>query len=416
MSDKDASLIHLQGNGYEQYFGNRDELHSFLHGELTNWRWIRTTLGTAGGQIFQTHTHAPISTVINLANINPRINFSNYLSSQSADGLFIEAIRKHHGDTIGLLTYIYLHPEKQSLLRNHVVKQALSNPEHFYESSLAALITAKYKGDLDSTSSIAETSISETINDIAEHSKQAKQTISSITSSHEEELYALKSDRKKLLTNWNNQIRRRFDLYGRIAKSVRSDARSQLTLAKGDVDAAKAAYHDTIDLEASVTYWVDRKQSHIRGKYGWLLAVAIIMFITGLGLSSYYSHGGIIGISSQSPDTLTTPGIDLGIDQGDRKIVNLTGAGLIITFFWVFLRIALKQFNTHASLAIEASERVTMTKTYLALLAEGKLNGDQDRKLVLEALFKSSQLTPPTSESATTPVELIIKAITEKRA
>lgn len=415
MSENSENLIHLQVNQQDQYFDNREELASYLNEELSHWHWIRATCGNAGGQIYQTYVHAPISTILSPAQTNQRINLSNYLASNSPDGIFIEATRKHHGDIVGLFTYIYIHPEKQTITRNQNVKQALTNSEYFYESSLAAFIVATYKGEFGSTSSIGEASISETISDITEHSNNAKRTIANITSSHEKELDALKTDRKDLLASWNRQLKRRLSLYGKVAKSVRSDARSQLASAKDDVEAAKEAYHDTIDFKASVTYWTERKSSHIRGKYGWLIILIAIMIGTGYGLSSYYSHGGIIGIFSQPTGATVTPGMDLGIDQADKKIVNLTGAGLIITFFWIFLRIALKQFNTHTSLAIEASERVTMTKTYLALLGEGKLNGDQDRKLVLEALFKSSQLTPSNSDSANTPVELIIKAITEKR-
>lgn len=412
MSENNENLIHFKGNQYDQYFDSRDELASFLNEEISYWRWIRSTLGNAGGQIYQTYISAPIVTILNQHQANPQINLKNYLSSKSPDALFIEATRKQHGDTIGLLTFIYLHPDKTTITRNNNVKQALSSSEHFYEICLAAYISATYRGELGSTTSIAEASISETINGITEHSNNAREIINNITCSHESELASLKNDRKNLLLRWNKQIKKRINLYGKVAKSLRSSAASQFASAKSDVEAAKEAYHDTIDFKASVTYWTERKTSHVRGKYGWLAALAAIMIATGYGLSSYYSHGGIIGIFSQAP---VPPNTELGIDQADKKIVNLTGAGLIITFFWIFLRIALKQFNTHANLAIEASERVTMTKTYLALLGEGKLNGEQDRKLVLEALFKPSQLTSPISDSASTPVELIIKAITEKR-
>lgn len=414
LSEDDGKLFYVQGNQHSESFDTSEEVVSFLNNEMTYWQWIRNTLGQAGGIIYQTYVHAPINTIRSQNLINPRINLSSFLLSTSPPGIFLEGIRKTHGDAVALIAFIYFHPEKTSITKTSRITQTLSSPDNLYEVNLAIYNVAKYKGDLSATSDIAETSIRDTITRVAVHASEAKEEILNITCAHQEELENFRTKLKSQISSWNKQFKKRSRSYRKIATSVKVNANSQLKSAMDDIVAAKEAYHDTIDFKASVAYWTQRKSSHLIGKYGWLAALTTIMILTAVGLSLYYSHGGIIGIFGQ-PNLADPQATELSLDQSDKKIFNLAGAGLIITFFWILLRIALKQFNIHANLAIEASERVTMTKTYLALLSEGKLNADQDRKLVLEALFRSSQLASTASDSASTPVELIIKAITEKR-
>jgi hypothetical protein len=45
-------------------------------------------------------------------------------------------------------------------------------------------------------------------------------------------------------------------------------------------------------------------------------------------------------------------------------------------------------FLSNAHLATDAAERVVMVKTYLSLLEAEKLPADDDKKLILQALFR----------------------------
>ncbi|WP_275888041.1 DUF6161 domain-containing protein [Chromobacterium haemolyticum] len=55
--------------------------------------------------------------------------------------------------------------------------------------------------------------------------------------------------------------------------------------------------------------------------------------------------------------------------------------------FWV-LRIGVRMLLSHIHLENDAAERVTMAKTYLALLRRGRLPEGDDLKTVLAALFR----------------------------
>jgi len=51
-------------------------------------------------------------------------------------------------------------------------------------------------------------------------------------------------------------------------------------------------------------------------------------------------------------------------------------------------RLLVRVYMSNAHLAADADERVTMVKTYLSLLEDGKMTKDEDRALVLTPLFR----------------------------
>ncbi len=52
------------------------------------------------------------------------------------------------------------------------------------------------------------------------------------------------------------------------------------------------------------------------------------------------------------------------------------------------IRLIVRMFLSHLHLATDAAERVVMTQTYLSLLDGKHLPNDEDRKLILQALFR----------------------------
>ena len=88
---------------------------------------------------------------------------------------------------------------------------------------------------------------------------------------------------------------------------------------------------------------------------------------------------------------------------------------MLITLFGALIKITLRQFNTHSHMALDAAERITFTKTYLALLNEGKLKADEDRRLILESLFRSSQPGSLAEIPFSSPIEPVLKTLTDKK-
>lgn len=141
---------------------------------------------------------------------------------------------------------------------------------------------------------------------------------------------------------------------------------------------------------------------------------------------AYYTKGGIVGLSAQLAK-VGTESLDnkvelsnnveniVSVSAGmEHLVLNATGAALVVTLMAVMIRVALRQFNTYSHLSLEAAERVTMVKTYLALLNEGKLKSDQDRHLALEALFRTSQTGMIAETSFNSPVDIIVKSLADK--
>jgi hypothetical protein len=75
-------------------------------------------------------------------------------------------------------------------------------------------------------------------------------------------------------------------------------------------------------------------------------------------------------------------------NDGKPEAWRVAFAGLLgVIGVWA-VRLFVRMFLSHSHLATDAAERVTMVKTYLALLEGDKLPSDDDRKLILQALFR----------------------------
>lgn len=205
-------------------------------------------------------------------------------------------------------------------------------------------------------------------------------------------------------------------------KKTRVFAENTFIESKEDIKQAATAYHEQVDLDASVCYWLSRKSTNQRNSFIWLIfGVGGSIALTFILLVEYYAKGGIVGISkkfAESGDevggtalTVTSMAIDSGMEH---LVFNTTGAALVVTLMAVIIRVALRQFNTYSHLSLEAEERVTMVKTYLALLNEGKLKSDQDRHLALEALFRTSQTGMIAETAFNSPVDIIVKSLADK--
>lgn len=254
---------------------------------------------------------------------------------------------------------------------------------------------------------------------IVQSSKKHKEKLDEVISLHESLYEEAKSKFKRISLRCIRAINR-----------VRTRAKSDFEQSRADLRQAAIAYHEQVDLDASVTYWKSKRDGNNRK--------ASIWFIFGIGgsvgatfylLAKYYAKGGIVGIAANLADTADKAKI-AGIDVAnnvqsvaaatttnsgmEHLVFNTTGAALVVTLMAVIIRVALRQFNTYSHLSLEAEERVTMVKTYLALLNEGKLNSDQDRHLALEALFRTSQTGMIAETSFNSPVDIIVKSLADK--
>lgn len=132
------------------------------------------------------------------------------------------------------------------------------------------------------------------------------------------------------------------------------------------------AYGAHMALQAPVTYWISREKHHHdkAGRFWWYT-----IGFGGTGALAIY-----LGATRLVPSTT--------VSLKELSAVGTIGLGLsALVWFWL-LRILVRNLLSHLHLETDAGERVVMAKTYIALLAEGKGPKDEDRNLVLQALFR----------------------------
>ena len=136
--------------------------------------------------------------------------------------------------------------------------------------------------------------------------------------------------------------------------------------------AIQKTYDEKMALQASVTYWKTKADSHRRLAF-WFSGAAVVAFgIVGYGL---YETLRLIG--------------------GTAKIseLELWKAGLVVIVATVgvwFIRILVRLLLSNIHLFADASERRTMMMTYLALMRRDQLPKGNERELILQSLFRPS--------------------------
>lgn len=213
---------------------------------------------------------------------------------------------------------------------------------------------------------------------LAELTPSTKATLTKSVSSFEGELSKLREQRQDHDESWKSQLKE-------IQKSLKEhsdnlqnlhDTRQEkldqfIDESDKKIEAWKKAHREEINLKEPVTFWSAKQRSSL---IAWI--VLGIVFIAGLVVS-----GRILVDQSHS--------IYEGLKVGDKIEYWRVAAMLLLggLAFW-FLRILSKIFLSQLHAWSDAQERVTMVQTYLSLLQDGKGLGTEDRRLILEALFR----------------------------
>lgn len=129
-------------------------------------------------------------------------------------------------------------------------------------------------------------------------------------------------------------------------------------------------FREKMALRAPVEYWEGRQQHHSRR--------STIMGSVAFGAMTVLA--GVIGLIAYW--------VLSNLQDGKPEAWRVAVLGLIgVLGVWA-VRLVVRMFLSDMHLATDAGERVTMVKTYLSLLEGEKLPSDDDRKLILQALFR----------------------------
>ncbi len=146
------------------------------------------------------------------------------------------------------------------------------------------------------------------------------------------------------------------------------------------LEEAHSRYTTAMELEGPVEYWTEKCRSHKRAAFWWGNALALYALVgTGsLGFLFYlaYDHAYQLALSAEN--------------KFNHLLVLMSAAVLAATTiaFWVG-RFLQRLYISERHMAIDAKQRVTMAKTYLALASNQKVD-EKDRALVLAPLFRPS--------------------------
>ena len=145
----------------------------------------------------------------------------------------------------------------------------------------------------------------------------------------------------------------------------------------GDIKAVQKTYEEAMALQAPSTYWRAKARRHQTSETWAAIRLGAFFVIAGLGLAAaFYLTARFFLEADTDPRTSVYFVASAGL---------ATVAGLILWIGRLLTRLYLSEHH----LRKDAEERRIMTTTYLALMRKTAA-GDQDRQVILAALFRNS--------------------------
>lgn len=394
--------------------------------ELDHWEWLKSIgnreLNPAARTAYNVFVEQPVAHYIQ------RVKKAGYYTPEPVDEVLmrwgtpeahlVQRLQIEGYDSLAFFVFIMFSQKRRMVSCEHPdLLHVLQDPRYDYERFTAVSFINDFLGISALAPQGGADSISTAIAVFRSHVEGGKSNIKQAVNSVQEEAEISTQKLKSEFFSVRRMLERRKGLWRGYIKKVVSQSRLEIVAAKNDLKSAKDAYSAQIDLKESVKYWEERKKTHESQKTKSLIAVMCSMVTTFVGMICYLSFdfgmnrvsaAGTVEGSTSAPSAGAIGSISA--ENLANLISHYLGAALLLTFLGILIRIALRQYNTHSNCALEAQERMTFTKTYLALMHEGKLSSDADRRLVLEALFKPNSFTSSPEISFNTPLEMIYKA------
>lgn len=226
----------------------------------------------------------------------------------------------------------------------------------------------------------------------------------------------LKALEKSFFENINKEknsfiadIQKRIDSVNDGVESIKASTKKEL---KEELEKSKKEIFDTVTVTNSaifsaepVQYWVEREAKHKKNanRYFWFITAAAIIFTAALTLLSIsvYKNGETYMLGS-IPITLPAEKFSIAL------LIIATTASI-----WL-VRVLVKLMMTNLALEIEALERSTMIKTYIAMDSAKAEHASEIRMLFYSTLFKPSNNS--LSDDSTSPEYIrIIEAMLQKK-
>ncbi len=155
--------------------------------------------------------------------------------------------------------------------------------------------------------------------------------------------------------------------YNDSVKSLHEQLEVEKATSKQRFDGFVDAYKNQMRLKAPVQYWAENVEHHKKSARNFGIAsIVLSMFI-------------FLPIAYVAWEILATE----EIVWGKVGVVAFTTSLAI----WL-IRILVRMYLSHNHMQMNSQERVVMTQAYLALISEGGASSDEERNLVLQAIFR----------------------------
>lgn len=160
------------------------------------------------------------------------------------------------------------------------------------------------------------------------------------------------------------------------------------------IDAFRKTYNAELALRAPNTYWMEKRKGHRKAAAAFS---ATFIVLAGCSIAILF----LIWQSTVAPHLMLPPDGQQVSQSTPAPSYGVFLPTIAVAFLCVWiLRIVSRQLLVHLGLASDAGERMAMVQTFLALMQLPEHVKDDDRILILSALFRPSarsddDATPP---------------------
>lgn len=284
-----------------------------------------------------------------------------WLSKSSAERAFLDDLRHRKGDAIACAVIgIWL-------------KVSFSGDDNVYTVSQASVEAALF--ELGSPKRISWE---------AESYKQILSNLENDRADFRKTLDAAERQRSSQFDGFTETEKQRATAFASAEQRREGEWVAKANGFEAEMQNLKDAYDKHMSLAAPVEYWETKQARHFK----WM-AVTGLVTAAGMVAAGALLHCELAAVAQQATSTTTTAKDGVVGVLSAIATWRLGSFLLLATLaFWV-LRLLVRIFLSNLHLENDAAERVTMVKTYLALIRDGKLSSDSDNlKAVLAALFR----------------------------
>lgn len=364
--------INLGENGGRKVFYSFPKILHWINQEISYWEWVLSYSSRANVRAFYNSHNAELNRLNKLINRveqqNPTLDSDINLIKSEIEKIFRFqklAISSNSVNAKYIETIKSKNPQKAAYVYSYFLGNKSTDPDFLF-SSIEALLFQKGITEYGEENIKAINDLVNEIDKNLEHTDKLKNEAQAVS----QELVGLNNSAK---TKFDKQFLEQETKTLNLINRIQEEKDALIESASIRIDSLEEIYDKKLALQSSVAYWQEKVDYHksFLSKFYIFFTFSIIASI-----SIFYAQIRVLF----GDYTLETPP-----PYWIAAIVVLTISALI----W-FIRILAKIMLSNIHLQADARERKVMIQTYLALLRRENAITENDRKAILQTLFRPS--------------------------